>query len=49
MIKVEDIRVKPAPTFEDIRESMRQALLRDQAIETVANLRKAAKIEIIKK
>ncbi len=49
IIKVEDVREKPAPTFEDIRESMRMALLRNQAIETVGNLRKAAKIEIIKK
>jgi peptidyl-prolyl cis-trans isomerase C len=49
VIKVEDVRVKPAPTFEDIRESMRLALLRNQAIDTVKKLREKAKIEIVKK
>ncbi len=49
VIKVEDVREKPAPTFEAIRESMRLALLRNQAIDTVKKLRDKAKIEIVKK
>ena len=49
VIKVEDIRKKAPPTFKDIRESMRLALLRNQAIDTVKKLRETAKIEIIKK
>ncbi len=48
LIKVEDVRKKPAPTFEAIRDSMRLALLRNQAIDTVKKLRDEAKIEIIK-
>jgi len=49
LIKVEDVRKKPAPTFEALRDSMRLALLRNQAIDTVKKLREQAKIEIIKK
>jgi len=49
LIKVEDVREKPVPTFESLRDSMRLALLRNQAIDTVKKLRGEAKIEIIKK
>ena len=49
LIKIEDVREKTPPTFEAIRESMRLALLRSQAIDTVKKLRKKAKIEIVKK
>jgi len=49
LIKVEDVREKAPPTFEDIRDSMRLALLRSQAIDTVKKLRDKAKIEIVKK
>ena len=49
VIKVEDNRTKPVPTFEAIRESMRLALLRNHARDAVKKLREAATIEIIKK
>lgn len=49
LIKVEDIRNKPAPTFEEMSESIRLALLRNRATDAVKKLRETAKVEIMKK
>ncbi len=49
VIKVEDKREKAVPTFEQIRESMRLALIRNYATDAVKKLRDEAKIEIIAK
>jgi peptidyl-prolyl cis-trans isomerase C len=46
VIKVEDKRQKQPPAFEDVKAQVRQILLSEKYIETIGNLRKAAKVEV---
>ena len=46
VIKVEDKRPKQPPAFEEVKEQIRSAVLRDNYFALVKELRAAAKVEI---
>jgi peptidyl-prolyl cis-trans isomerase C len=46
VIKVEDKRVKQPPTFDQLKDQIRQLVLREKYFEMVKNTRAAAKVEI---
>ena len=47
IMKVEDKRAKPAPAFEQVKDQIRSALLRDRYTAYLETLRASAKIEIL--
>ena len=46
VIKVEDKRAKQPPAFEQVKDQVRSALLRDKYFALVKSVRDAAKVEI---
>jgi peptidyl-prolyl cis-trans isomerase C len=49
IIKVEDKRTKPAPTFEQVKDQLETYVMRKAQAEYVAKLRAGAKIERLDK
>lgn len=47
VIKVEDRRVKPAPTFEDVKDQLIGSMVQSKAQDSVTKLRAAAKIDYV--
>ena len=47
VIKVTDKRKQPLPTYDQVKDQVRQMVLRDTFVATVAELRKDSKVEIV--
>jgi len=47
VIKSVEKRKQPLPTFDQVKDQVRQLVLRDTFVETVSNLRKDSKVEIV--
>ena len=46
MIKVEDKRVAPPPAFDQVKDQVKQVVLRDKYMEMLKTSREGAKIEV---
>jgi peptidyl-prolyl cis-trans isomerase C len=49
IIKVEDKRMTPIPSFDDLKDQIKARLVHKKSLEITTNLRKSAKIEIVDK
>jgi len=47
VIKVTDKRKQPLPTFDQVKDQVRQMVLRDTFVQTISTLRKDSKVEIV--